>query len=370
MARLPRGMSEYKGRIRYQFTEAGKRYSVYGQTVKECREKELGKRKEIEQGMNSKGKNQTMNDFYKRWIESRRGTVKGNTLRTNNSLWRMIKAIDVSGTKFGMLKMLEVTPDDIRSLQKGLTESHSTRTANDCIALVRSMFKSAVIDRITTWNPCNGIKRLKQVEEPARDTIHRALSKEETARFLKEAKDSNSYYLPLYTFLLQTGCRIGEAGAITNGDIQDGVLLVQRTITRDELCAYEIGVDAKTNAGRRNIPLTQGAVEAIKTQKQYNAALQGKVRNFNRLIFVAPRGGMIKSENVGRDMAAICERIGIEKITPHSFRATFATRCIESGMQVKTLQEVLGHTDVKMTLALYTHCMIEDKTAQVMAVNF
>ena len=64
MARLPRGMSEYKGRIRYQFTEAGKRYSVYGQTVKECREKELEKRKEIEQGLNSRGKNQTMNDFY------------------------------------------------------------------------------------------------------------------------------------------------------------------------------------------------------------------------------------------------------------------------------------------------------------------
>ena len=370
MARLPRGMSEYKGRIRYQFTEAGKRYSVYGQTVKECREKELEKRKEIEQGLNSRGKNQTMNDFYDKWVDNRRGTVKGNTLRTNNSLWGMIKGVDVGGTKFGMLKMLEVTPDDIRALQKGLTESHSTRTANDCIALVRSMFKSAVNDRMTTWNPCNGIKRLKQMEEPARDTIHRALSKEETARFLKEAKDSNSYYLPLYNFLLQTGCRIGEAGAITSRDIQDGVLFVQRTITRDELCAYEIGTDAKTNAGRRNIPLTQGALEAIKTQKLYNAALQGKVRNINGLIFVAPRGGMIKSENVGRDMAAICERIGIEKITPHSFRATFATRCIESGMQVKTLQEVLGHTDVKMTLQLYAHCMIEDKTAQVMAVNF
>ncbi len=78
----------------------------------------------------------------------------------------------------------------------------------------------------------------------------------------------------------------------------------------------------------------------------------------------------MKSANVNADIANICEKAGIERFAVHAFRDTFATRCVESGMQPKTLQVIMGHTDVKMTLKFYIHVHDETKQEQLKAVNF
>jgi integrase len=72
---------------------------------------------------------------------------------------------------------------------------------------------------------------------------------------------------------------------------------------------------------------------------------------------------------VNQDIARICKAAGIEKFTAHAFRDTFATRCVESGMQPKTLQEIMGHTDIAMTMNLYAHVMEETKVSQMQAVK-
>ena len=61
---------------------------------------------------------------------------------------------------------------------------------------------------------------------------------------------------------------------------------------------------------------------------------------------------------------------GIEKFTAHAFRATFTSRCVADGVPVKELMEILGHTDVEMTLGLYAHSNEELKKSKLMAVNF
>ena len=94
------------------------------------------------------------------------------------------------------------------------------------------------------------------------------------------------------------------------------------------------------------------------------------VVNIGAPVFRATRGGLLKSANVNYDIANCCKTAGIEKFSVHAFRDTFATRCVESGMQVKMLQEILGHTDIQMTLGLYAHAMDDQKQEQLKAVNF
>lgn len=373
MARQAAGYTKRAdGRIVTTFSINGKRYSVYGKTVKECREKEARKRQEIEEGIYKAGKNQTMREFADRWLENKRGTVKETTLRNNRILLSMVMqtAIDGAGTPFGGLKLGAVEVQNVRDLQTGLSSRNSTRTTNDCISLVRGLFKAAIIEQLITFNPAAGVRSLKRTEDAARDTIHRALTRAETAAFMTQASEQNSLYCNLYTFLLNTGCRIGEAAALTAKDISKGQARISRTITRTENGGYRIGDDTKTAAGRRTIPLTDEAQRAITEQRRINTMLHGEVIEFDKPIFRPIRGAVLKDSCVNEDIARICKAAGIERFTVHAFRDTFATRCVESGMQPKTLQEIMGHTDINMTMALYAHAMDETKTEQLKAVNF
>lgn len=367
------GIDEFRNGYRYRFTVNGKRYTVTGKSPDECKNKETKKRQEIEAGLYKSGREQTLSEYGESWLENKRDTVKETTLRTNRILLSMIvkETIDKNGTQqFGTLKLKDIETNTVRLVQAGLKQHSSTRTTNDCISLLRSVLTSAMNERIITWNPAAGIKPLKRTEERARDNIHRALTKAETGAFMAIARERNSMYMNLYTFLLNTGCRIGEASALTIWDIRNNSVCISRTVTRTENGGYRIGEDTKTAAGHRTIPLTEDARNAVNAQREMNNSLYGEVESSQKPIFRPIRGSILKSSCVNEDIARVCAAAGIERFTVHAFRDTFATRCVESGMQPKTLQEIMGHTDINMTMALYAHAMEDTKIEQLKAVNF
>ena len=369
--KLPQGM-KYRsdGRIEYRFTVNKVRYSVYGSTVTDCREKELQKRKEIENGTYRKSKSLTVSEYMERWLDSRDGKVVSATLRTYKKLTNRInrQAIDKAGHTFGSLKLKELETENIRQLQNSLlSDGLSTRTVNDSISLLKHGLETATAERIIDWNPCEAVERLKRTEEPARDTIHRALTREEVETFLKAAAES--WYYPLYVFLLYTGMRIGEASALAVGDVTDGFIRICKTVTRTQ-AGYIIAEQTKTEAGRRTIAARPEAWKAFQEQRSYNEMLNSRrVINLNSPVFTLPKGGIIRPDRVNSDIKRICKKTGIEYFTCHAFRATFTSRCIADGMPVKTLMEILGHTDVQMTLGLYGHVEEKQKRAELLAVN-
>lgn len=436
--KLPVGFKERSnGSLEYRFSIDGKRYSVYGATVKECREKELQKRSEIKEKIYHKSKGLKVEEYLERWIDSRELVIKSATIRTYKKLLRRISRteIDAAGTTFGKLKLCEVEPQNVRDLQKALRSELTTRTTNDCLSLLKKALEAAKNERIIQWNPCDPVERLKRTEEQARDNIHRALSPEELSAFMDAAE--GSWYINLYKFLLHTGLRIGEASALTVGDITGDLISVHKTVTRTEL-GYEIAEQTKTDAGRRTVPLRPEAREALEAQKVINRMLSGeRVIDMNAPIFRMPKGGIIRPDRVNSDLKRICEQTaakwvyvenpseieegttlykgkritgtstkgtvfpcsgiknakagdmylntdtmnlyrctsggsaaGIEKFTAHAFRATFTSRCVANGVPVKELMEILGHTDVEMTLGLYAHSNDELKRSKLLAVNF
>ena len=123
-----------------------------------------------------------------------------------------------------------------------------------------------------------------------------------------------------------------------------------------------IGKDTKSRAGIRDIPMTEGIRKAIYNQKIQNSfAFSDRVVDINKPLFTSSDGTIISASAVDRNINYYCKKAGIKKFTSHAFRDTFATRALESGMQPKTLQEILGHSNIGITMNLYAHVMEDTK---------
>jgi len=350
------------GRFCKSFTFQGRRYYVYGANSEDLFEAERKKREELEKGI-EKRNNPSFYEYYERWSEDRRGQVSEATLRTQEKLINVVKEIRIMplNKKFGDLKLKEITIEDLRDLQKKLRIDRKSETVNYYMALVKHIMSDATKQRLLDYNPCVLIKNYKREEETARDTIHRALSIDEQKKFFSCDRFKESTYANIIKFAINTGMRAGEIGALKSSDIYDGLIHVQRTITRNEFGIYIIGKDAKTKAGKRVIPLNEQIEAILEEQKARNKILFGKETAEKDLLFTATEGGILNVTAIDRDIKKICNSINIEPFTMHAFRATFATRALEAGMAPKVLQEILGHKSFSMTMDLYGHVLNDTK---------
>lgn len=358
------------GRLRRSFTFKGKRYYIYGYSKQELDTKEYEKRKELEEGRERR-ENPTLNEYQEAWTEARRGSIKEATMHSQACQYRACADVEIKdvGRVFGELKLAEITVDDVREVQKALIEGgRTTQTTNDIIAHLSHIFRTAVDERRIDYNPCKLVKPLKRTEERARDTTHRALSKEETSAFFAEAEAS--YYYDVFRFAINTGMRCGEIGALYNSDIRGGKITVERTITRLANGSYTIGDSAKTENGRRQIPVNDSIKEILAHQKAINEVLDaGNVVSMQDRIFKAPERGLLMATPIDREIKRICKRAGVEYFTMHAFRATFATMLIEQGINPRTVQELLGHADFAITMNLYGHVLDETKKEAMESVR-
>ena len=306
--------------------------------------------------------NPTLDVYFDLWEKSSEGAVRSSTERSVLESYKRITAfIPACGKKpLGRTKLKDIDKEMILSLKSELSEKCSSSTANLTLSLLKRILNEALEDGLINRNPCSGVKTLRRYEPPARETIHRALSKKETRRFLKQAE--GSFYFDLYRFLLCSGIRCGEAGAIRLSDIKAQSIEIRRTVTRT-VHGYRIGEDAKTGAGRRDIPLTDELRQICTEWKTKNLP-------FNEYLFFSPRGKILIPSNVDQDIRRICLRSGIVPFTAHAFRDTFATRAIEGGMNPKTLQEILGHSSYAITMTLYAHVMPSTKAKEMGKIKF
>ena len=359
-------MSKFKykkradGRYQMSFPYEGKKYYVYGSSLKELEVNKLNKIIELQQGSLDHD-NPVLDKYYETFTDLRRSKIKESTIRCQKSSYRNCADVVIRNkTKLGDMRIRDIKPKDIQAVQQALIakKKYSTRTVNDCMKHLSHVFNAAVKDETIDRNPCRCIEHLRRTEPPARDTIHRALSVEETTAFFKAA--AGSTFINCYKLMIQTGMRLGEACALTSADIdQDaGCIHVTKTVTRDEVGGYQIGDTPKTDAGRRDIPLTDIMLQIIKDQK----LLLRKYMIFSQLLFPSTEGKILREYTLNRDIKKVCVKAGIEPFTCHAFRATFATRWIEQRPQdYKILSEILGHANIKITLDLYTHVMKESK---------
>lgn len=355
------------GRWQGQFTYEGKIYYVFAQKKGDI-SAAIEKKKEELASRSEDHANPLLDNYYNIFTNFRRSSVKASTIRSQTAQYNNCADVVIPGAekRLGDMRIRDIKPNDVRIVQKALIEAgKSTETVNNCMNHLKHVFNSAVKDETIIKNPCVCLEQVRRTEPPARETKHRALSEEETAAFIEASRDS--YYLNIFRLMLNTGMRIGEVGALSlREDIDEkrGCIHVTKTVSRNEAGGYEIVIWPKTNAGRRDIPLNDSIRTIIADQQKQNAQIFG-IR-FDGLLFPSFEGKILREYEVNREIKRIYPALGLEHFTSHAFRDTFATRWMEQRpWDFKILSEILGHSDVKITLNLYAHVM-KDKKQEAM----
>ena len=176
-------------------------------------------------------------------------------------------------------------------------------------------------------------------------------------------------------FILGTGLRVAELCGLRWSDIHGSYFTIAQTIRRNRNFSEDAQTrtfletnSPKTKAGRRTIPLSAKMQELLAIQRRIQIQTrlaQGYKWNANDLVFCSDLGTPYEGRNLSRALHRTLEQAGIERLGVHALRHTFATRAIESGMDVRTLSEILGHTKIALTLQLYAHSSMETKIKEL-----
>lgn len=162
------------------------------------------------------------------------------------------------------------------------------------------------------------------------------------------------------------GLRIGETLAlnINDIDIEKQIINVNKTLTLGKDNEVIIGDTTKTYAGIRDLLIPTFLVPFIIEQMQ-----QGK-NNKDTQLFLSSNGNLVDPRNANRTLKKILkDNFNITDITTHSLRHTYGTRCIEAGMRAVALQRLMGHTDISVTLNIYTSVFNKYKQSELEKVN-
>ncbi len=361
MARLPAGVTRRKdGLYEKRFTIKGTRYSVYGHTLSELSEKEEQKRKEISEGLYTANANITLNQLFDEWKAEKERTVSMATFFAYENSYRLYIKSD-----FGKKKVRAIERRQIVQFMQKIAQKHSKETSNRCKWLVYTLLKYALQNEIVSRNVAQDIPMIKTEKSTARDTIHRELTEQEIKTFFEYCK--KSIYRPAFLFMLNTGVRAGECLALQWCDIGTNVIHIRRTMTKGKQGQnFIVGKTTKTRAGKRDIPIN-GAIKAILDSQLalYNAT-HNEV-NLNDPVFPSESGSFSNVTRLNITIINTLKRINKAGITfphfsSHAFRDTFASRANRAGMPANILKEIMGHESYAMTMDLYSHISIDDKS--------
>ena len=200
------------------------------------------------------------------------------------------------------------------------------------------------------------------------DKIIRALDIDEQQKLTTYLTNSSTDFEPYKTaFLISMfmGLRIGEVLSLKKEDINlhKNLIHVNKTMTKDEHGAPVIKDDPKTKAGIREVPIPKNIRNEIIDQL--------KLANTHKenLLFVSNAGTYASPTNANHVLKRICKDLGIDDVSSHSLRHTFATRCVEAGMRAVALQRLMEHSDVRITLNVYTSVFNKYKNSELEKVN-
>ena len=232
---------------------------------------------------------------------------------------------------------------------------YSAATIQHHFSTLRNILEYARRIQYITVDPC---QILLQKEKPQRDRKKvDFLSPQQARQFVECLQDEPLFWRCFMTVLLKTGLRRGECVALQWGDIDGNKLElhITRNVTIDRNSPDKICVGKTKTDEERTVPISQGLYALLMTHKHEQQKKYG-VLFPNAFIFCSaldPYKPIYPTEPT-RWQSKFVKRNNLPKVSPHDLRHTAATLALESGADLKQVQELLGHKDPSTTMGFYT----------------
>lgn len=348
---LGEGLSQRKdGLYQARYTDRfGKRKVIYSGNINSLRLelKEAVRQEEVKKGI---VREITLREWFSLWVDVYKVNCRNTTLISYKTIYKRIDGA------FG-----DTLLEDLNSLalQDFFNKMASESSRRQTKTLLSSMLEKAKQEKYVSENVAKRIVIKKDIWRKKEKCV---LTQQEEASFLLLAREN--WYYEAFVILLETGLRFGELAALTwkNVNLKKKILSVENNLVQvtegDGTPTFRELHPPKTEQGYRTIPLTARAVNALKSQKKkiLEKILSSKYQcEYEDFVFFSERLLLLRRASLSFALQKEADKLGIEHLTPHCLRHTFATRAIERGMNPKTLQAILGHSTLSMTMDLYCH---------------
>ena len=375
---LRRGESiRANGKYQFKYHVGGKPYFVYSWRLEPTDPQSVGKKtclslRELEKQigydpdnrLDPMGKNITVNELVERYLKT-----KVNTKSNTKNNYKFVQNI-LEKEKFGSAKISKIkTPDAKLFLIKMQQEDkRGYSTVKSVRGVLRPAFQMVVDDDVLVKNPF----AFELAGVVVNDAVTReAIKKDEMRKFLKFVHDDVVYckYYEVVYILFHTGMRISEFCGLTLKDIdlEKGTVNIDHQLQRTADMRYIIE-PTKTDAGTRVLPITEDVAQMFQAiiEDRKSPKVEKAIDGYSGFLFYDENGMPLVAMHwqyrfnrmVGRYNDIY--RVQMPNITPHVCRHTYCSNMAKSGMNPKTLQYLMGHSDISVTMNVYTHICFDD----------
>ena len=374
------------GRYRYRYIdEDGKEKNVYSWRLDKndptpkgkkrepsLREKEKQIQADLFDHIVTRGGNYTVVELVEKYVSLKTGVTHNtragyktviNILKKEGFGKQRIDKVRLSDAKAWLIKLQQVDG-------RGYSSIHSIR------GVLRPAFQMAVDDDLIRKNPF-GFELASVIvnDSVTREAITRKQERD-LLKFIKEDKHFCRYYDAIF-ILFNTGLRISEFCGLTISDIEfdQKRIKVDHQLQRTSQMQYVIQAP-KTESGIRYVPMSDEVVACFRRIIANRVApkVEPMVDGHAGFLFLDKNDKPMVALHWEKYLQHIVEkynkiyRIQMPKVTPHVCRHTFCSNMAKSGMNPKHLQYIMGHSDISVTLNVYTHVQFDDAQAELLRV--
>ena len=346
-------------------TPAGKKREL------SLREKEKQIEHDLFDHIVSNGGNYTVLELVKKYVSLKTG-VRHNTEANYNFVINIIAKAD-----FGKLRIDKVHLSDAKGwLIKLQKEGRGYSTIHSVRGVLRPAFQMAVDDDLIRKNPFNfELASVIVNDSVTREAITRKQEREFLS-FIQADEHFSRYYDGIY-ILFHTGLRISEFCGLTIGDIdfREMRINVDHQLQRKRDMTYVVE-PTKTTSGTRMVPMTKEVADCFRRilANRIKPKVEPMIDGYTGFLFLDKNEMPMVALHWEKYFKHILDKynsiykVQLPKITPHVCRHTFCSNMAKSGMNPKTLQYIMGHSDISVTLNTYSHVGFEDAKEELSRV--